>query len=80
MRISSTLTVKIEKNEISELKKMSSERGEISKSDLVVYIKQSKMWKGIMESKPKSCSQSKPISKVKIQDKWRNMVWLEGSW
>ena len=33
-----------------DLKKMTSERGEISKSDLVVYIKQSKMWKGIMES------------------------------
>ena len=47
-----------------DLKKMTSERGEISKSDLVVYIKQSKMWKGIMESKSKTCSQSQPISKV----------------
>merc|ERR1711936_1082735 len=54
----------IEKNEMLDLKKMSSERGEISKSDLVVYIKQSKMWRGIMESKPKSSSQSKTITKV----------------
>ena len=43
----------------------SSEHG-VSKSELIVFIKQSKIWKGIMESKAKTCTQSTPISKVNL--------------
>ena len=58
------LNLQIDKNEMTQLRRLGSERGEVSKSDLVGFIKQSKIWKGIMESKAKTCTQPQPIAKV----------------
>ena len=49
---------------------MSNNKGTISKNDLLVYVKNSKIWKGFLESKTKNNTTSPNVAaKVNIRQK-----------
>ena len=47
---------------MSSLKEMSNNKGEISKNDLLVHVKNSKIWKGFLESKTKNNTTSPNVA------------------
>ena len=49
---------------MSSLKEMSNNKGEISKNDLLVHVKNSKIWKGFLESKTKNNTSGSNVAKV----------------
>ena len=48
---------------MTELRRLGSSE-QVSKPELIVFIKQSKIWKGIIESKATTCTQSPSVAKV----------------
>ena len=51
---------------MSSLKEMSNNKGEISKNDLLVHVKNSKIWKGFLESKTKNNTSGSNVAKVHV--------------
>ena len=51
---------------MSSLKEMSNNEGEISKNDLLVHVKNSKIWKGFLESKTKNNTSGSNVAKVHV--------------
>ena len=47
------------------LREMANNNGEISKNDLLVHVKNSKIWKGFLESKTKNNTSGPNAAKVK---------------